>query len=72
MKKIKIIARQNILNAYTKKPLDDQGVRALDGYFESKLYTVEDSYNADSLIDKFNKDYPEIKADTYTIVEQEA
>ncbi len=72
MKKIKIIARQNILNAYTKKPLDDQGLRALDGYFESELYTVEDSYDADSLIEKFIKAHPEIKADTYTIFEQEA
>ncbi len=70
MKGVKITARQNIIDSKTNKLHNDQGLKTLDGYFESELYVVEDPYDKDLLIDEFKKMHPEIKADTYEVFEQ--
>jgi hypothetical protein len=43
MKRIKIIARQHIIDPNTGKLHNDQGLMALNGYYESGIIEVEDS-----------------------------
>ena len=69
MKHIKIIARQRIIDPYTGKIHNDQGLMALNGYYESEIIEVEDSYDKNTVILNFEGLHPEIKADTYEICE---
>lgn len=69
MKHIKIIARQRIIDPYTGKIHNDQGLMALNGYYESEIIEVEDSYDKNTVILNFEVLHPEIKADTYEICE---
>ena len=69
MKHIKIIARQNIIDPHTGKPHNDQGLMALNGYYESEIIEVEDSYDENTVIINFGKLHPDVKADTYEICE---
>lgn len=69
MKHIKIIARENIINPNTGKMHDDEGLFALDGYFESKIFEVDDSDNEETLISKFEEDNPKVKGFNFEIIE---
>lgn len=69
MKHIKIIARQHIIDPYTGKLHNDQGLMALNGYYESEIIEVEDSYDKNTVIINFKKSHPDIKADNYEICE---
>lgn len=42
---------------------------ALNGYYESEIIEVEDSYDKNTVILKFEELHPEIKTDTYEICE---
>ena len=57
MKKIKIIARQKIINASTHKLFDDNGLKALDGYFEC-FVNAEDEHDIVAIEKQFIKDNP--------------
>ena len=50
MKHIKIIARQRIIDPHTGKMHNDQGLMALNGYYESEIIEVEDSYCCNCVI----------------------
>lgn len=68
MKKIKIIARQQIINTSTGMLHDDTGLKALNGYRE--LYAeVEDTHDIDAVIDKFIADNPEYRSGDFEIVD---
>ena len=68
MKTIKIIAREKIINPRTGNVHSDEGLRALDGYFED-IKEVEDKYNGTSLILQYEELYPEIKGWDFQIIE---
>lgn len=70
MKHIRIIARQCIIDPHTGKLHNDQGLMALNGYYESEIIKVEDSYDKNTVILDFEKSHPDVKADTYEICEQ--
>lgn len=69
MKYIKIIARQRIINPHTGKSHSDQGLMALNGYYESEIIEVGDFYDKTTVISEFENLHPEVKADIYEIRE---
>ena len=60
MRKIKIIAREKIINPSTRTIHSDEGLRALDAYREEVL-EINENYNEDSVIEMFEEKYPEVK-----------
>lgn len=68
MKTIKIIAREKIINPHTGNVHSDEGLRALDGYFE-EIQKVEDKYNSTSLILQYEELHPELKGWDFQIIE---
>ena len=68
MKKIRIIARQMIINPSTGKVHTDEGLRALNGYFED-IKEVEETYDIIPLILQYEELYPEIKGWDFQIIE---
>ena len=70
MKKIKLIARQMIINPSTGKVHSDEGLRALNGYFED-IKEVDETYDEISLILQYEEVYPEIKGWDFQIIEIE-
>ena len=68
MKKIKIIAREMIINPTTGKVHPDEGLRALNGYFED-IKEVAENYDKISLILQYEEQYPEIKGWNFQITE---
>ena len=68
MKKVRVIARQNIIAPRTKKRHTDFGLMALDGYFEDVL-TVEDDYDRTLLIIELGEKYPKMRGWLFEINE---
>ena len=68
MKKIRIIARQRIINPHTMKVHDDNGLRALNGYYEDVI-TVEVPFDETSFVLQFEEAHPEIKGWNFQLVE---
>ena len=70
MKKIRIIAREKIFNPNTGKRHSDEGLRALNGYFED-IVELNDNYDKISLILKYEEMYPRISGWDFQIEEIE-
>lgn len=68
MKKIRIIARQRIINPHTMKVHDDNGLRALNGYYEDVI-TVEVPFDETSFVLQFEEAHPELKGWNFQLVE---
>jgi len=68
MKKYRIIARQRIIDPYTKRMHDDKGLMALNGYFEDVI-TVEDELDRVMFILQFEEVHPEFKGWNWEITE---
>lgn len=68
MKKIKTIARQMIINPNTGKVHSDEGLRALNGFFEDTK-DVADNYDKLSLVLQYEELYLEIKGWDFQIIE---
>lgn len=68
MKKICIVAKERIINPSTGKIHSDDGLRALDGYFEDVI-EVDDNYNEISLLLQYEEEHPEIKGWNFQITE---
>ena len=68
MKKICIIARQRIINPHTMKVHDDNGLRALNGYYEDVI-TVEAPFDETSFVLQFEEAHPELKGWNFQLVE---
>lgn len=60
MKKVALVARQNIVNPMTGRVHDDTGLRALDGIRYGKMRVVEDHFDSHevmkNLIQEFEAD----------------
>ncbi len=66
MKTVKIIARQEIINATTGMLHDDTGLKALNGYCEQYV-EVEDVQDITTVIDKFIVDNPNYRSANFEI-----
>lgn len=68
MKKIGIIARQRIIDSTTKKIHNDDGLRALNGYFED-VVLVEEPFDETTFVLKYEEDHPELKGWSFQIID---
>ena len=68
MKKIGIIARQRIIDPTTKKIHNDDGLRALNGYFED-VVLVEEPFDKTTFVLKYEEDHPELKGWRFQIID---
>ena len=68
MKRIRVIARERIINPSTMRIHTDAGLMALNGYWES-VYEVEDDYSQTSFIDDLEGKNPELCGRDFQIIE---
>ena len=68
MKKVKIIARERIIDPATGRRHTDAGLMALNGYYEDVI-DVEDDYNKISLVLHLEEMHPELKGRLFEIIE---
>ncbi|NCB43532.1 MAG: hypothetical protein EOM59_13080 [Clostridia bacterium] len=68
MKKIRVIARERIINPETWKVHNDVGLMALDGYYEN-VFQVDETYNKTMFILELEEKHPELKGRSFEIVE---
>lgn len=68
MKRVKVIARERIINPTTGRYHDDIGLMALNGYYEN-VVDVEDDYNKMSLVLHLEETHPELKGRSFEIIE---
>ncbi len=57
MKRYRLIARQQIINPQTHRVHDDEGLKALDGYWESPIYEYPDDIDARIVFSELVKKY---------------
>ena len=67
MRKIKITARETIIDFSTGKPMDDNGLRALNGTLINAFYEIDDTESHEDIINKFEKDFPMVKGCNYQL-----
>lgn len=68
MKRIRVIARERIINPSTMRIHTDAGLMALNGYWEN-VYEVEDDYSQTSFIDDLEGKNPELCGRDFQIIE---
>lgn len=68
MKKIRVIARERIINPRTGKVHTDAGLMALNGYYEN-LFEVDDAYNTTMFILGLEERNPELMGRAFEITE---
>ena len=72
MKKIHVIARESIITQCAGSLLDDQGRKALDGYFEGVI-EVEDNDTLDEITQKVEnaarEQFPNFRCDNIKLIE---
>ena len=68
MKKIRVIARERIINPETWRVHNDVGLMALNGYYEN-VFQVDDKYNETMFILELEENYPELKGQSFEIIE---
>lgn len=68
MKRIRVIARERIINPSTMRIHTDAGLMALNGYWEN-IYEVEDDYSQTSFIDDLEGKNPELCGRDFQIIE---
>lgn len=69
MKKIQIIASQRLINPATGKVHSIEGLRARNAYYESLPFEVDDNYDPNTVVLKFEEKYPEYTGWLYKIIE---
>lgn len=57
MKRYRLIARQQIINPQTHRVHDDEGLKALDGYWESPIYEYPNDIDARTVFSELVKKY---------------
>lgn len=67
MKRICIIARQRIIDPRTKKIHNDDGLRALNGYYED-VVSVEEPFDEVSFILAYEEEHPDLKGWNFQIL----
>jgi hypothetical protein len=68
MKKIRVIARERIINPETRRIHNDAGLMALNGYYEN-VFQVDETYNETMFILELEEKYPELKGRSFQITE---
>lgn len=68
MKKVRIIARERIIDPKTGRKHNDAGLMALNGYYEDVI-DVEDDYNKTTLVLRLEEVRPEFKGCSFEIIE---
>lgn len=68
MKKVRIIARERIVDPTTGRRHSDAGLMALNGYYEDVI-DVEDDYNKSTLVLRLEEIRPELKGRSFEIIE---
>lgn len=68
MKKIRVIARERIINPETRRVHNDAGLMALNGYYEN-VFQVDETYNETKFILELEEKYPELKGRSFQITE---
>lgn len=68
MKRIRVIARERIIDPTTKGFHTGAGLRALNGYYED-IFEVDDNYSKTSLVLELEDRYPELRGRTFEIIE---
>ena len=68
MKKIRVIARERIINPETWKVHTDAGLMALNGYYEN-VFEVDDAYNKIMFILELEEKHSELKGRSFEITE---
>ncbi|MBO5938444.1 MAG: hypothetical protein J6Q82_02970 [Clostridia bacterium] len=68
MKRISIIARQRIINPHTMKVHNDNGLKALNGYFED-IVVVDEPFNETTFILQYEEKHQELKGWDFQIKE---
>lgn len=68
MKKIKVIARERIINPAAQKIFSDAGLMALNGYYEN-VFEVDENYNKTTFILELEEKHPELKGRYFKIIE---
>lgn len=66
-KKIRVIAREQIIDCKTGSVLDDTGLMALNGYYEN-VFEVDDKYDVQMFILELEEKHPELKGRTFNII----
>lgn len=57
MKRYRLIARQQIINPQTHQVHDDEGLKALDGYWGSPIHEYDDSIHPTVVANELIKEY---------------
>jgi len=68
MKKIRVIAREMIINPETQKVHNNAGLMALNAYYEN-VFQVDEMYNKTMFILELEEKYPELKGRSFQIIE---
>jgi len=68
MKKIKVIARERIINPETWRVHNDSGLMALNGYYEN-VFQVDETFNQTMFILELEEKFPELKGRSFEIIE---
>ena len=67
MKTVKVIARDRIINPATGERYDDEGLRALNGYFEDYFH-LKEPYNEIALVNEIRTKYPKTEYWDFEII----
>lgn len=68
MKKIRVIARERIINPETRRVHNDAGLMALNGYYEN-VFQVDEAYNKTMFILELEEKFPELKGRSFEVIE---
>lgn len=68
MKKIRVIARERIIDPKTQKVHSDAGLMALNSYYEN-VFEVDEAYNKTMFILSLEEKHPELKGRSFEIIE---
>ena len=68
MKRIRVIARERIIDPSTMRIHTDAGLMALNGYWEN-VYEVDDDYSKTSFILDLEDKVPELRGRNFQIIE---
>lgn len=68
MKKVRIIARQMIISPETGEVHSDEGLRALNGYYED-IIQVPETYDSTRIVLNFENEHPEFYGWNFQIQE---
>ncbi|MCR5837562.1 MAG: hypothetical protein K6G88_13760 [Lachnospiraceae bacterium] len=61
LKKVKIICKQKVFKNHIREEHDDEGLKVLNGYLESKWIDINEDENIDDVVQDFLKLHPKFQ-----------